>query len=72
MGLVLGGVGWALLQFMQFMHFSTYFAISAVLANLATGGGGGKRVCFDGICLLGYKRTYFAASNLPHGRAWPM
>ena len=33
---------------------------------------GCKQGCCDSLCLLGYKRAFFAASKLPQGRSWPV
>ena len=68
MGFVWGRMGQALMQFMQ---ISAIFAISPVLATLATPVVPILRGS-DSMCLLGYKRSFSAACNLPYGRPWPV
>ena len=65
-GLVWGGVGRAL---MQFMHFSAIFGMLGVLATSVTPWypptpQGCEWGCCDSICLLGYGRTFFVVSSL--------
>ena len=69
MRFVWAGVGRAL---MQFMHFSAIFGMLAVLATLVTPWYP-PRVCewgyCDNICLLGYRRTFFAVCSCAEGRS---
>ena len=60
---------------MQFMHFLAMFAMLAVWASSVTRGThseGCEWGCCDSICLLGYKRTFFAVCSLAEGQSMPV